>query len=118
MGAICEASDVARTAPTRAAEISGWDVNGRFFVEMAKIEANETGDISTRLGHCVEEASLVFVRASDSYGAEDSERGLPIAHEVRETSTSDGAGRYRVCFIPCRPRPVRHYGDQKASSRI
>lgn len=117
MGALCIAGDKLNAPSTRSAEISGWDADGRFFVETTEIETAESGDVSAQLRRRITDGSLVFFRSVDPRGGEDTVRGLPIAHEVRATNTSDDAGQYCVHFTPCRPRAV-HYGDRKVTSRI
>lgn len=117
MSALCITENGLSTSSTRTAEVSGWDANGRFFVETTEIEAADSGDVSARLRHRIADGSLVFVRFVDLRGGEDTVRGLPIANEVRTTNTSDDAGQYYVHFTPCRPRTV-HYGDRKFTSCI
>jgi hypothetical protein len=117
MGALCIADDKLSTPSTTSAEISGWDADGRFFVETAEIETAESGDISAQLRRRITDGSLVFFRSVGPGGGEDTVRGLPIAHEVLGTNTPDDSGQYHVRFTTCRPRAV-HYGDRKFTSRI
>ena len=117
MGTTCIAHDNLSTPSTHAAEISGWDADGHFFVETTELDAAHSGDISAILHRCIADGALVFVRSVDPRG-EDTVRGLPIAHEVCASNTCDGGGHYRIHFTPCRPHPVRRHGDQKYSSRI
>jgi hypothetical protein len=118
MNAHCTVTDGVFEQSIRSAEFSGWDAKGEFFVELADVEIGESGDVSARLYRQVASGSLIFIRPVDPRGSENSERGLPVAHETEATNTSDAVGRYRIRFIPCRHHVHGHYGDQKTTSRI
>ena len=108
MSAQCAVSLVEDIAAP-SVEVSGWDTEGQFFVEIADLDLNDSGDTGVRLCHRVPSGSLVFVRLL--YGeAEDAyEKGYPTANEAHAAGPQDFTGRSLVRLIPCQPRgPRRH----------
>jgi hypothetical protein len=90
-------------------EVSGWDAEGQFFVEIAGLDLNDSGDPAVRLCHRVHSGSLVFVRLLYGEGQDAYEKGCPTANEAQVAESPDFTGRARVRLIPCQPRaPRRH----------
>jgi len=89
---------------TRSVEVSGWDAEGQFFVEIADLDLNDSGDHSVSLCHSVHSGSLVFVRLLHGDGEEAYGKGHPTAHEAQAAEPPDFTGRFRIHLIPCQPR--------------
>jgi len=82
-----------------AAEISGWDANGTFFVENASVE-QDAGDSVVCLSHRLHEGTLIFARLISSSGLTES---FPTLHRA-QTVQPGGYGRFRVYLAA--PHPV------------
>jgi hypothetical protein len=110
-------SSISETA-AQPAEVSGWDAEGQFFVEIADLHVNDSGDTTTRLCRRVSSGSLVFVRLLYGHGQDAYEKGHPAAHDAHPTETTDFTRRCRIRLIPCQPRAARRRGDQTVAPRI
>jgi hypothetical protein len=99
-------------------EVSGWDAEGQFFVELADLELTDEGEIATFLCHRVSSGSLVFVRLVAGQLEDAYEKGHPVAHEAQLTENSDPLGRCRVQLTRCQPRTARTTRDQIRATRI
>jgi hypothetical protein len=107
------------TAETRAAEVSGWDAEGQFFVEIANLEeTDESGETIVSLRHHVHTGSLLFVRLLPGASDHQAEKSHPTPHEAQAAQPLDFRGRSRVRLINCRPRPARRASDSFATNRI
>jgi hypothetical protein len=103
---------------TQSVEVSGWDAEGQFFVEIAELILNDSGDRSVSLCHHVYSGSLVFLRLLHGDGDEAHEKGHPTAHEAQAAEPPDFTGRSRVRLISCQPRAPRRGGDRSGATRI
>jgi len=88
-------------ASSQSAEISGWDVQGQFFVEIADLDLGDPKGATTRLCHRVADGSLVFVRLRPQPGEAHSH---PTASEAYAAAEPDFAGRSLIRLSPCQPR--------------
>jgi len=87
-------------------EISGWDVEGQFFVEITKLDGNEPSGSLVRLCHRVSSGTLLFVRSVADDSNPDG-KGHPVPNEAQLTDSPDFAGRGRIRLTPCRARDLR-----------
>jgi hypothetical protein len=87
-------------------EISGWDAEGQFFVEIADMDVNENVGSSVRLCHRVHSGSLLFVRPVINLGGAD-QKGHPVANEAQMSDLPDVTGRSKIRLSPCQPRNLR-----------
>jgi hypothetical protein len=111
-------NDVAADSATQSIEVSGWDAEGQFFVEIAEMDINDSGNATTRLCHRVNSGSLVFVRLVYGQGRDAREKSHPTANEAHATEAPDFDGRCRIRLTPCQPRASRNPGDQTMAPRI
>jgi hypothetical protein len=96
------------TAEARAAEVSGWDAEGQFFVEIANLEeTDETGETIVSLRHHVHTGSLLFVKLLPGASDHQAEKSHPTPHEAQAAQPPGFRGRSRVRLISCRQRPAR-----------
>ena len=105
----CAVSSLVDVATPQSVEVSGWDNEGQFFVEIATLELTEEGETTALLCHRVTSGSLV----GDSY-----EKSHPTANEAYAAEMPDFAGRCRVHLTPYQPRAARTGGDQTGATRI
>jgi hypothetical protein len=64
-------------------EVSGWDVNMRFFVELTNAEESEPGVKTVALHNRICNDALVFVRLLGApVGAPAPDSGCPVAHQA------------------------------------
>jgi hypothetical protein len=117
MPAECAVSS-STTETTQPVEISGWDAEGQFFVEIAELELDDAGETTARLCHHVGSGSLVFVRLLIGQAEDPCEKGHPTANEAHPTGAPDLTGRCRIRLTPCQPRAARRPGDQTRATRI
>jgi hypothetical protein len=106
------------TGATQPVEVSGWDAEGQFFVEIANLELDDSGDMTARLCRRVNSGSLVFVRLVHAPSENTPEKGHPTANEAHATEAPDFTGRCRIRLTPCQPRAARRSGDQTVATRI
>jgi hypothetical protein len=118
MPAECAAPDVMIDIADASVEVSGWDAEGQFFVEIAGIEIGSSGETATRLCHRVLDGSLVFVRLVNSPDQPDQQKGHPTPNEAHPMDSTEPDGRCRVRLTPCQPRSPRRPGDQIRATRI
>ena len=102
----------------QSAEVSGWDADGQFFVEIAELDVSDSGSTTARLCHRLNSGSLVFVRLLHGYGDGLHEKGYPTAHEAHAAEPPDFSGRCRIRLTPCQPRLPRRLSYQKTPTRI
>jgi hypothetical protein len=91
-------------AASQAVEVSGWDAEGQFFVEIAELDLGDSGATTARLCHRVNSGSLVFVRLLHGRGHDAQEKGHPTPNEAHVTEAPDCRGRCRIRLTPCQPR--------------
>ena len=118
MPAECVVETSASDLVTQSVEVSGWDAEGQFFVEIADLDLSDSGVTTARLCHRVNSGSLVFVRLLHGQGREAGEKGHPTPHEAQATEAPDFTGRCRIRLSPCQPRSARRSGDQTMATRI
>ena len=111
MPAECPVGTAVSDTLTESVEISGWDAEGQFFVEIADLEVSKSGDTIALLCHGVNNGSLVFVRLLHGHGQQPREKGDPSAHETQAIEPPDATGRCRIRLTPCQPRAARRRGD-------
>ena len=114
----CAVSSQTGDGVTQSVEVSGWDADGQFFVEIADVDLSDSGDMTAHLRHRVDSGSLVFVRLWHAQDADAQQKSYPTAHEARATETPDFTGRCRTRLTTCQPRDARRLGDQKVATRI
>ena len=100
---------------SQSVEVSGWDADGQFFVEIADLDVSDSGDTIARLCHRVHSGSLVFVRLVHGDGENAREKGHPTANEAHAIDLPDSTGRCRIRLIPCQPRTARHLVTNRRS---
>jgi len=103
---------------TQSVEVSGWDAEGQFFVEIAELDFNDSGGKTVSLCHSVHSGSLVFIRLLHGDGKEAHEKGHPTAHEAQAAEPPDFTGKSRIRLIPCQPRAARRGSDRSGATRI
>ena len=103
----CAVSSLPYETTMQSIEVSGWDAEGQFFVELAGLELTDEGEITTLLWHRVISGSLLFVRLVAGPVGEAYEKSHPAAHEALPTQIPDSIGRCRVQLIRCQPRSAR-----------
>lgn len=89
------------------AEVSGWDAEGHFFVEVADLDCSDPGQKTVSLDHRLRSGSLVFVRLLNRDGSRDGENSHPSAHQAQAAELPDPTGSSTVRLIPSRPRVAR-----------
>jgi hypothetical protein len=89
------------TAPTYSIEVSGWDVEARFFVERAELRWAEDGEKFISLRSIVHDGSLLYLRPISSTG---SVGPLLMAYqaELANDDVTGDASRYSVHLVPHR----------------
>ena len=69
-------------------EVSGWDVDGRFFVELSTLDSTELGSRTLLLRHAVQIRSLIFMRPLyDSFA-----KSHPQTHHVEVMQLGQRSG--------------------------
>ena len=104
MPAECAVDTPTSVIEAQAVEVSGWDAEGQFFVEIADLDLGESGATTARLCHCVASGSLVFVRLLHGRNQDADGRGYPTPNEAHVTEAPDATGRCRIRLTPCQPR--------------
>jgi len=89
------------TAPTYSIEVSGWDVEARFFVERAELRWAEDGEKFISLRSIVHDGSLLYLRPISSTG---SVGPLLMAYqaELADDDVTGDTNRYSVHLVPHR----------------
>lgn len=114
----CAVNNSINDIDTSAVEVSGWDTEGQFFIEVADLELNDSGGTAVSLCHRVHSGSLVFVRLFHGEGQDTYEKGYPTANEALAAEPPDFTGRSRIRLVPCHPRATRRRGDRKGATCI
>ena len=114
----CASRNSTDNKATRSVEVSGWDAEGQFFVEIADLDSNDSGHTTVSLFHRVHSGSLVFVRLLHGEGEDAYEKSHPTANEAQAAEPPDSTGRSRIRLIPCQPRAARRPGDLAGATRI
>ena len=122
---ICEGNEAmpVQCAPMNSmtkqlAEVSGWDAEGQFFVEIADLDCSDPGQKTVSLGHRLHSGSLVFVRLINRDGSRAGENSHPTAHEAQAVRLPDSTERSTVRLIPSPPRVGRRGSDHTGATRI
>jgi hypothetical protein len=102
---------------TQLVEVSGWDADGRFFVEVTDLDCSQAGEKNVSLHHRLRPGSLIFVRLLCGDGRDNFETCHPTAHEAEPTETVSG-GKSRVRLVPSRARTRGWLGDKLGSGSI
>ncbi len=89
------------TATIYPIEISGWNVDGEFFVERTELRWNEKGEKRVSIREAVRDGSVVFARLmlqkSDS-------AAVPIAYQAELVPDQRSRGALEMKLVPCQPR--------------
>jgi hypothetical protein len=82
-------------------EVSGWDAEGRFFVEQTALDSTEPGQKTLLLRHAVNTRSFVFIRAryADSFA-----KSHPEVHHVERLESSERCGYHKLHLTDFPPR--------------
>jgi hypothetical protein len=118
MSTECALDCITRDIATQSIEVSGWDAEGNFFVEIADLYVSDSGEATARICHRLNTGSLVFVRSRNRQSEDTREQSYPSANEAHTIGMPDPFGRSPIRLTPCRPRATRRLGDQKVASRI
>jgi hypothetical protein len=89
-----------------AVEVSGWDLNGAFFVEKTDLKWTAGGIKEISLRQPVREGALIFVRLMQPFSDTDN---YPIACQVAKVTESSPSGRAGIQLTQRQPRAF--YGD-------
>jgi hypothetical protein len=81
-------------------EISGWDLDEKFFVEKADLEWSES-EKKVRLRHALRKGALVFVRL---LGRSKEEIDYPLAYEITGVIYRQEARAYETSLTQVHPR--------------
>ena len=86
---------------TLPVEVSGWDAEGRFFVEHSTLGSTELGQKTLLLRHAVQSRSLIFIRAlyTDSFM-----KSHPEVHHVDRMESSERFGYKKLHLTDLPPR--------------
>jgi hypothetical protein len=90
-------------------EISGWDLDENFFVEMTDLEWSES-EKKVRLQHALRKGALVFVRL---LGGSERASEYPLAYEILDVRYQQQAGAYETLLAQMHPRT---YAELEAAS--
>lgn len=83
-------------------EVSGWDIDTRFFVEKTRIERDEAFCLHVTLRAVLGKGTVVHLRADDK----GSTTGvIPIAYRVVQVLPGNREGHFDVELEQIRPRP-------------
>lgn len=82
-------------------EVSGWDTEGRFFVEHSALDSTESGQKTLLLRHAVHARSFVFIRARDG---DSFAKSHPEVHHVERTESSEHCGYHKLHLTDFPPR--------------
>jgi hypothetical protein len=82
-------------------EISGWNVNGEFFVERAELRWNDLGEKRISLRETVRDGAVVFARLM-SRNADSP--AVPIAYQAELVPDQRSRGTIEMKLVPCQPR--------------
>lgn len=101
MPAECAVGSSIGDTAAQSVEVSGWDAENQFFVEIADLDRNESGDPTTRLCHRVNSGSLVFVRLLCPRGESFTRRAIPppmklMPSDLRISPAVAASGSLRV----------------------
>ena len=86
-------------------EVSGWDVNMRFFVELTNAEESAPGIKTVALQNRIGSDALVFVRL---LGEPGSHHGCPVAHQALSSRRAEN-GVSTVALVEL--RSGKHSGE-------
>jgi hypothetical protein len=82
-------------------EVSGWDLDNNFFVEMTEFLCSEVAGKQVRLRRALPLGTIIFIRLL----AHDSATGsLPVTYRVESAKPQDSAGQCMMQLMQLRPR--------------
>jgi hypothetical protein len=82
-------------------EISGWNVDGEFFVERAELRWNDLGEKRISLRETVRDGAVVFARLmSGNTGSP----AVPIPYQAELVPDQRSRGTIEMKLVPCQPR--------------
>ncbi len=82
-------------------EISGWNVDGEFFVERAELRWNDIGEKRVLLRETVRDGSVVFARLMSP---KSDSAAVPIAYQAELVADQRSRGAIEMKLVPCQPR--------------
>jgi hypothetical protein len=87
-------------------EVSGWDCEGRFFVEHSRLDSSESGEKSVLLRSAVSRHGLIFIRADSTNRFVNAH---PEAYQVEKTTPAERFGFNRLDVTDFPPFPTGLY---------
>jgi hypothetical protein len=91
--------------PMYRVEISGWDLQGQFFVEHSVMEWRANEPKSARIQRRVQSGTLVFLRLLER---SDAPAAFPVAYRLRNVGASEDNKSYEVQLAQMWPAPETH----------
>ncbi len=98
---------------TYCIEVSGWGLDGNFFVDKADLTWTQGGEKKVRLYRALPEGAVVFVRL---LSPESSNGAVPIAYGIREVDPMDCNGLCQMKLTQLRPRVRQSLQSKHASN--
>jgi hypothetical protein len=96
-------------------EISGWNVEGEFFVERAELRWNDTGEKRISLRESVRDGAIVFVRLMIQ---KSDNAAFPIAYQAELIPDQRSRGTIEMKLIPCQPRATEPSHDSAPDAHL
>ena len=82
-------------------EVSGWGLDGSFFVEKTDLLWSQNGDKQVQLHRALGEGAIIFVRLLTSVSVDGSS---PVAYQAEDIHTMDCNGRCEMRLLQLYPR--------------
>jgi len=96
-------------------EISGWNVEGEFFVERTELRWSERGDKRVSLRQSVRDGAVVFVRLMLQKSDHST---FPIAYQAELVADQRSRGSIEMRLLPCQPRSNESSHDSANEDRM
>ncbi|MGO9642127.1 MAG: hypothetical protein ACLP1Y_12585 [Candidatus Acidiferrales bacterium] len=96
-------------------EISGWNVEGEFFVEKADLRWNDMGEKRVSLRESVRDGAVVFVRLMIR---KSDNATFPIAYQAELITDQRSRGTIEMKLIPCQPRASEPKHDSTPDAHL
>ena len=93
-------------------EVSGWGLDGGFFVEKTELHWSPSGVKQVLLHRALPKGAMIFLRLLSS---ESMEGSVPVAHEVNGVQPMDCDGRCEMQIQQVHPRSKAPYTGGSAS---
>jgi hypothetical protein len=109
--------DRSKVLENRQIEVSGWGLNGEFFVEMTDmlwtLDRDDKSQQKLLLHRSLSEGAVVFIRL---FSSKSSANLLPVPYCVEGAEPMDCNGRCEVGIVKLYPRIKAPIGGQRASN--